>query len=426
MKYLILCISLLASVVIQAQLAADSITIGPGYANQVWYSFNDGELESEPRNNWDLGFEIQGFTASILFNYNSGGQIWVYPSGDTSDWQTIDTTGLITWIPVLNNLEDWSEGALNRNPDPDDNTDLGWGIYNTVTHHVVGDSLFVLQTGAGDYKKLWIEMLAGGTYSFKLANLDGSAEISREIVKSNFPDKNFAYYSIDNDEELDREPLNTSWDLLFTRYMLYYPGWGVQGATGVLQNAGLTAAMVYPVDTVETFKDFESATFESRINVINHDWKDINFQTFQWDIQDSLVYFVYAKDGKLWKMVFTGFGGSSNGQYNFMKEEIEIIGGGDTNDSTTGVQHIPSQPLLYLYPNPSTASQQVTLVYDLKNEEEGMVSIIDIHGKEVYTLTLRGGGLQTQTLSTEVLTNGLYFVRIESGSSTQVDKLVVR
>jgi hypothetical protein len=423
MKHLLLIPSLIIATIANAQLSVDSVSIGASYADQTWYSLENGVVKSEAKDNWDLAFEINGFSASILFNHVTGAKIWVYPDGDTASWASVDTTDIASWPQVFNDIEYWELGACNVNADASNPNDLGWGIYNSVTHHVTGDSLFIVETAGGDFKKLWIESLSSGAYHFTLANLDGSSEISRSVAKADYPDKNFAYYSIGDDQEVDREPLNPNWDLLFTQYALYFPGFGQQNATGILQNKGLTAARVYPVDTAESFEDYTSATFKDRVNVIGNDWKSINFTTFQWEIEDSLVYFMYAKDGGLWKLVMTGFGGSANGQYNFMKKEIEIVG--DTSDTTTGISGIVSKPLMHLYPNPAS-SQSVSLVYDLHTAKSGELRIADIRGNIVFTDRLNKIGLQTKVLPTEQMRRGVYFIQIQTAENTKTEKLIIR
>ena len=46
----------------------------------------------------------------------------------------------------------------------------------------------------GDYKKLQVMKLAGGTYEFRYANIDGSNEVNTSVSKSSFTNKNSGYY----------------------------------------------------------------------------------------------------------------------------------------------------------------------------------------------------------------------------------------
>lgn len=404
-----------------SQAVSDSVSIGAGYANQVWYSLENGIKGTASKSDWDLAFEISGFAASIRINHAAGNELWGYPNGDTADWNNIDTTGMTSWIPVFNSIEAWELGAFNVNYDPSNANDLGWGVYNSINHHVVGDSLYVLKTATGDYKKLWIISLASGTYNFKLANLDGSAEITRTVVKGDFPDKNFAYYSISADQNLDREPIDQTWDLLFTQYGEYYPGFGQQNATGIFQNKGLEAAKVYPVDDKETFDDYQGATFSANITTIGRGWKTINYQTFEWEIADSTVYFAYAKNGKLWKLVMRGFGGSADGKYVFTKEEVELV------DTANSISAIASQPaVLQLYPNPS-AGGEVSVVYDLLDRsKEAQLIITDLQGRPMVSRTISGVGLNIEQLSTQTFPAGVYLVSLRNEAGLTTQKLIIQ
>ncbi|MBK8339261.1 MAG: hypothetical protein IPK99_04325 [Flavobacteriales bacterium] len=49
-----------------------TVTTGPANSEQTWYSLADGVVGSAALAEWDLAFEIQGFTASILTNGAKG------------------------------------------------------------------------------------------------------------------------------------------------------------------------------------------------------------------------------------------------------------------------------------------------------------------------------------------------------------------
>ena len=52
-----------------------------------------------------------------------------------------------------------------------------------------------------------------GTYEFKHADLDGSNLVSTSVPASNYSNKRFVYYSIDQNLIIDREPALSSWDI---------------------------------------------------------------------------------------------------------------------------------------------------------------------------------------------------------------------
>ncbi len=114
---------------VSAQSVTDTVAQGAGYANQVWYSLADDDQGSAAKTSWDIAFEMNGINSSIIINSANTVRLWTYPNGDTSDWSTVDTTGLSTWSSLYNDETDWSRGAFNVTADPDNDFDLGWGIY---------------------------------------------------------------------------------------------------------------------------------------------------------------------------------------------------------------------------------------------------------------------------------------------------------
>ena len=51
-------------------------------------------------------------------------------------------------------------------------------------------------------------------------SLDGTNEINATVDKTNYTDKNFVYFSIDQNIVLDREPISQDWDITFTKYIM--------------------------------------------------------------------------------------------------------------------------------------------------------------------------------------------------------------
>ncbi len=169
-------------------------------------------------------------------------------NADTTGWDNIDTTGLSSWKELYNSLEEWEDGAFNRNAKG--HPDYGWGIYNMATHNLIGDSIYIVKFADESVKKLWIQSKNSGasTYYFKYADLDGANEVSEVVNCSDHADKNFLYYSMQTQEIIDRDPVSDTWDILFTKYM------GVSNGqpyilTGVVNNVSVKGNMFAPVDT---------------------------------------------------------------------------------------------------------------------------------------------------------------------------------
>ena len=77
---------------------------------------------------------------------------------------------------------------------------------------------------------------------------------------------------------------------------------------------------------------------------------------------------------------------------------------------------------LSIYPNPAVSETFVTLENDGLNE----VSVYDLQGRLVSSMTFVANAGEQVRLSTEMLNAGVYFVRVSSDSATQTAKLVVK
>lgn len=387
------------------QISNDIVSTGPGYANQVWYSLNDGEQATQPKDNWDIALDASSFGTSILINSAAGAELWVYP-GSVDDFASLDTTGMNTWDQRHNADTSWVYGAFSRNQT---GLFLGWGKYNTITHTVSGDRLFLMKLTSGEYRKIVIEQLGSGTYTFRQATLDKSIDETHTLAKSNFSGKNFGYYDLQNQVALDREPLSNDWDLLFGQYTTFIPI--PYTVAGVLHNYNTEVVQAYPVSDPESYTDYSSHAFQSGINTIGYDWKQF---TGQWAIQDSLVYFVKTASEDIWKLVFTGFGGSATGEFEFTKELL-LTSSVDENVSSFEMQ---------IYPNPS--SQHINVVFDLLTTTTSYLNIHSITGKEVLHQYINGTGLTNQTIDVSNLTPGVYFVTLHNENFKQTKKLIIQ
>jgi hypothetical protein len=411
MKFNFTLIALIAaSFTLNAQQVTDTVSLGAGYANQKWYSLENDEQGTAPKNNWDIAFECAQYGTSVLINSPTGTRLWMYTAGDTAQWSTLDTNGMAaTWPAKYNSDTSWYLGAFSQ---PQMNQfDLGWGIYNPITHFVDGDSLYVIKLANNSYRKIWIKQLASGTFTFRYGTLDNSFDTTVALVKSDFAGDLFAYYSLQNNAEVDREPNATTWDLSFQQYTAFLPA--PYGVTGVLSNNGVLVAQAYPVDV--TTAQWTDYAYVTPINEIGYDWKTLNMQTFTYDLADSTVYFVQDVNGNIWKMIFTGFGGSANGNFIFTKEQV----------GTSGIADNGQTQSFALYPNPA-AQGNVTVVASLGASNEGVITATTASGALVYSESIQGTGLQQKQINTEGWAPGLYFVSVVSDGAVLTQKLIVQ
>ena len=402
---------ILMTAVLIAQEQKEVVT-GAGYAYDAYYSLEFGVQDTVPRNNWDIAFTTNSFSSSILANHSSGVELYTWPLGDISNWETVDTTGM-EWKAMYNSIETWEEGAFGAHGLG--HPDYGWGIYDMSTHNLAGDSIFIIKTVGGAWKKLVIEerQSMANNWTIKYANLDGSDIQSIFFSAGNFREHNFIHFNLDSAETVLREPNTSMWDLLFTKYYDYNIPYEV---TGVLTNENSVLAQEISGPDVDqtTHMEFEDSSFVSTISVIGSDWKKFDMGSFAYVLSDTTVFYLKKYNGEdslYYKIYFTGFSGSmTDGKYTFMQEKIE----GLSNRTPEAVQ------LLEVYPNP--ASDQLNVVLDHKGEIR--ISIIDITGRMLQSNSLASGGFNTYTLNISDLGPGLFFIRLEAGSKSQVVRFI--
>lgn len=402
MKKLLLSAAIVANVFsLQAQ-DSETVSIGAGYAHQTYYNLTTGDTTVVAKEAYHLAYSLTGLSSTIRINDVVGMELYTWPNGDYTEWANVDTVGMSQWTSMINSDQSWDLGAFSQNMDPSDQFDMGWGAYNMSTHTVLGDSIFVLVMPNGAYKKIMIESLASGVYSTKIADIDGGNETTFTLDKSNFSGKEFAYYNLDSMTALDLEPASESWDLLFTQYGANIPGFGAYPSTGVLFHKSNKGQKVTGEDE-ETYDTYDTADFVSSINTIGYDWKSINMSTFQWEIADTTLYFVEDQKGNIWKLVFTGFGGSSDGNYEFNKTLLY--------DNTVSVKEVVEVIEVKVYPNPVNTGGDIVL--EMGQQEDVQISVINMNGQVVERSAL-GSVLDQTTVSTQNLTQGIYLVRIET------------
>lgn len=386
---------------------ADTVSLGAGISNQAYYSLLNGVQENDFSSDWDIAFQTESaFSTSILINPANGTELYLYP-GDTSDWLTLDTTGMkSTWTALFNSDTSWDYGAFSQNQT---SLHVGWGMYNTTTHQIHGDKLFVIKLSGGAYQKVWIRSLISGIYTFNHATLNNSMNMQHTLDKANFTGKNFGFYSLQTHGVKDKEPLSEDWDLYFGKYTAFVPT--AYTVTGVLHSSQTESAKAYPVNDVVNYIDWQAHSLSTSINTIGYDWKTFNMGTSTYDISDSTVYFVKTQHGDVFKLVFTHYGGSATGDIVFNKSHVHFA----------GINDVTGPDMFEIYPNP--AAEFVTAA--LYAELESSIEVIDLNGKIVLTsVPVRGSLIHTMDISS--LQEGLYIVRLSSQNGSAVKKMLVK
>ena len=408
--YLIIILIILFGYHINAQ--TQTVSLQPSYTNQSFYSMENGEIKNNDATMWDIAFSTTQMSSSIRINGGMGAELYLYPNGDTTDWNSFNSSNLSSWTPVYNSDTNWLIGAFDKHSSSA--FDMGWGMYNIITHNVVGDSLYAIKTTDGAWKKLWIRSLTSGTYYFTFSDFDGSNEQNQYAQKFQDSSANFLYYSLDYVCPFHGyEPNKNNWDITFTKYITPVQAMPY-GVVGVLSNTGVEVAQVDNLPNPNTYTDYTQHTMMTEMNSIGYDWKDFDMSSFSYLVDADRCYFVKDLNGRIWRIVFTSFEGSSTGIVEFNTQEIS---------SSTSFENINQDLVSFeIYPNPT--SNDVIIIYD-SNSKDVKVNIFDLTGKNIFSESMHGTNLQAKAIQTSSFNNGIYIVTIESEGSILQKKLIV-
>jgi len=400
------------SMAVQSQ---SSISMGPGYADDIYYDMHDGVVGIVERSDWDIGFFTGPETYGIITNGGSGIELYAYPYGDTSAWMSIDTNGMSASWPVLYNGEDsWQNGAFNRNSTG--YPDYGWGVYSDITQDVVGDSIFVIKLMDGSCKKLWIKqkLSSENKYIFRYADLDNSYEKVKTLDNNVYASMNFSYFDFQSGSFFDREPNTEDWDILFTKYQAMIPQGVPFPVVGVLNNVGVTANSFHPV-TLD-FNDWSSQPLDASRTVVGYNWKWFDMGGMQWNLEDSLLFFIQALDANIYKLYFTYYAGTSSGDIEFMNEMVSMV---DIDEEPADVVK------LQLSPNP--AQEFVMISWNTELGGTAIMRVFDLSGKEVLyrEIPTNENTLKQLRLDVSGLHKGMYVISIVSAGRVINEKLLI-
>ena len=330
----------------------------------------------------------------------------------TTDFSAVPDTAVYLYNPLFNAKESWSDGAFNAAADPENGLDFGWGSYNVMTHEVEGTRVFVIKLRDLGPKKLQITNLSGGVYTFKFADLDGANEVTRSVAKSDHAGSTMAYFSFTTGEVVEDIEPETPWDLLYCRYTEYLDN--PEGGdpipyllTGVLSGSGVQVAMADSVDPANVEFDDYRDSLSTDLNVIGHDWKEFDLNTFAWAVAEDRVYFVLTADGHIWKLQFIDFEGSSTGTTVFEKTDLGVLS--STLDPTAPLESYE------VFPNPAT--DHVDVAFTLKDEHRGQtyIAVFDAMGQEVLNRKIGAvRGFNVVTMETNSLASGMYYVALKT------------
>lgn len=396
--------------VMNAQTTVD-ISQGAGYMNDVFVSLENGEVSNPIATDWDISFNvISGFVDGIRINDGQNAEISIYPNGDIDDWNSVDTAGYSEWTRMRNSNEDWTVGALNQGFNPDNMFDFGWGEYTgDPDHDVIGDSLYIMTLVDGAHKKLRIDILDSGVWTFTHANIDGTNEVTETLAMADYPDRISAYYSMSNEEFIDREPAIEDWDMIFTRFY-GNTAFGPGVTAGVLTNIGVQT-LVSDTEVLDITEEGQP-WIEENISEIGNGWRFLNAM-FQWEITPDKYYYVKLASGCIYEITFLTFTGSETGDISYTTEKLNEVNVFE-NSSDLGVD---------VYPNPVRDQKIVNISFEKSTRIESF-NIFDVQGRLVLSdQTIEG--ILNHEINVGDFDSGVYTLIIKTDQGIVQERIII-
>lgn len=284
------------------------IELMPDYRFQTYFNLGSGEkVSTNLKDVWDLGFACATDDYSLILNTSQFIKV-AHTESDNFDvtyttegfvWQFDESTG----NPSGNAIGKWWDSTASG--------PVSKGEVLLVDRGIDGEGL-----PAGYLKMQLLIDTPTHAVSVKIANLDGTEERTFNITKES--GRRYVTLSFETGQnETQPEPLQTTWDLLFTQYTtLLFTDTGEPYpylVTGVLINDTLVSALLDSVTPFESItRDLaESLVLSGERDVIGYDWKkvigDVTSGNVTYIAQPNMVYIIQNTEGFFYKLRFIDF-----------------------------------------------------------------------------------------------------------------------
>jgi hypothetical protein len=279
-----------------------SVPLESNYTNQVYVKLsNNSIVKINNKFAWDLGFSCK---KSTLF-LNSSKAMYVSEVKNTLFEELLDTNG-------FEKYKKWDAPSAHL-----DSTAFGLNLDTSSVFLVfLGYSDIGLSLG---FKKMKFVNVNPKSYEFVYANLNGS-DLKRVKVDKD-PNYSKIQFSFTLNEVVFYEPIQSSYDLLFTQYThTFYNPFQSYLVTGVLINQhGIRVGLIKHKSFLDVnLNDTANLQFTERADAIGYDWKQFSLNDNKFTVDPSKIYIISDKDGFYYKLHFIDFY-NEHGQKGFPK-----------------------------------------------------------------------------------------------------------
>lgn len=410
--------ALLCSLTLCSFAQNDSVSLGAGATNMVFYSLSTHAKTSAANDDWHIAFSAQyisGFTydltsiaAAVRINEAYG--LKLYKSAQKlAQYSTFDTTGWRSWTQMHNPDTSWNIGAFNSNRNVADQFNYGWGEYNGGDHNIYSDSaIYLIQLPDGSFKKFAILSLVYDTaFNIQYANLDNSGAMTQEIRKAPYSTKNFVYLNLSTGNLIDKEPALTAWDFVALRYThTVYNSANLTQDIGILTNS--TNSEYAASGSVAQQSCYQGAGYSNLIDIIGKSWMGTPGDT----VIPGLAYFIQTPSSG-YKMTITGFGGAATGVVDFTLGACAL---------PNGIADINAATDLTVYPVP--ASDMVNIKVISADERNTDIQLLDMSGRVILSQAANmHAGENNFPMNISNIQSGNYIVSLSSASG-KVNRMI--
>ena len=379
-----LALSLVGSLSAQT-VYTDTVVMGPGYSNEVFYNVATGVKTKSIMNKWHIAHTSNTRDNCIKANHANGSQsfvkVYAYPNGDNSAYASMDTTGWSSWKTFINDDHKHELGAFNQSVNSANPWDFSWGTYNSGTHIITGDSLFLVVVNNGtstDYIKFMpIAQYPNGDFTFRYDVVGGTknSSIIDTLKQSDANGGAYKYFNFTT-KSVSVEPNGGDWDLNFTRYYeptfngsayVPYGVMGVQSKRGTLvskiENTLWDDLKANGQMFIDSSRDTTGGIgFQNDLSRIGSKWKTFNGQSY--DMVADLNYIIEKKVGssfEYWAIQFTGFVGSSAGRIILNRTKLGATTSVNNLSNNVSIFPIPTTNNIYVKPLTGAKIQTIIL-----------------------------------------------------------------
>jgi Secretion system C-terminal sorting domain len=410
--------ALLCAIAFSTFAQNDSVSLGAGAKNMVFYSLATHAKTYAANDDWHIAFSaryINGFTypltsiaAAVRINEAFGLKVFRSPNQRLAQWASFDTTGWHGWQQMHNPDTTWNIGAFNINRDTADQFNYGWGEYNGSDHNIYSDSsLYLIQLPDGSFKKFAILTLVYDTaFNVQYADLNG-ATTNLQIVKAPVNAlRNFYYVNLNTNAILDKEPNLSDWDFTVLRYNnTVYDSTNTTQDIGIFSNDADNINLATGVAAQQNC--YSGGNLSNLMNAIGKSWRN----TASDSIYPDQSYFIIGP-ASTYKFTVTGFGGAASGNLFFSESTC----------ATAGIAALSNISNLSIYPVP--ASDHIHISFQSTTEGETTLQLVDMTGRSMLSQTQTTLiGENSTSLNTASLSAGDYILSITT-ETAKVNRLL--